>query len=137
MTGKEIEAARQNGSLVPEKLERANQALGPFGQRNRVKQPMYALRWESLEQSDSAGKTLIEAQLPAHRGFGNARHAFAGPHHLCQLVDHFALNKSGIHIEREQAPIATEDAFPLEGDVDREFLRRRKKSGAHRKFPGG
>ena len=94
-------------------------------------------RRESLEQRDAAREALVETELAAHGGFCDARDLIADSGEPGQLVDDFALNQGGIHIEDEEAAIAAEDALALEADVDGELLGGGKKFSAHGEFAGG
>ena len=87
-----------------------------------------------FQQRNPPCKALVEIQLSAHRGFCNPGHAVAHAGHLRQFVDYFALDQRGVHVECEQSTVAPEDAFALEGDVDREFLRDSQELRAHVRF---
>jgi hypothetical protein len=57
--------------------------------------------------------------------------SIANAGHLCKLVDDFALDERGIHVEGEEAAIAAEDTFALECNIDGKLLGGREELGAH------
>jgi hypothetical protein len=82
------------------------------------------------------GEALVEGEVAAHGGFGDAGDLIAGSGEAGQLVDDFALDEGGIHIKNEEAAIAAEDALALEADVDGELLSGQEEFGAHGEFAG-
>ncbi len=129
--GEEVEAAGEDGGAVAEELEGAHEALGPVGQGDGVEQTESPLGGEAFEQAETAGEALVELQLAAHGGFGDFGDLVADAGHFGQLVDDLALDEGRVHVEDEEAAVAAEDAFALEGDVEGEVLRGGEELGAH------
>ncbi len=80
---------------------------------------------------------LLKVELAAHGRFGDRANLVANAGQRRPLVDHFALDQRGVHVERDQAPIATEDGVVLERHIHIARISERRQTGADLVFVHG
>ena len=137
MLSEEIKPAREDRRLVSQHLQRADQLLRPFHQRNGIRAAREPSSSEPAQQRHAAPEALLEFNFSAHGRFGDLHHLFGHASQLCQLINDLALNQRGIHVEGKKPPVAAEDALSLEGDVDFQIMSSGKKRRAHRRLRRG
>ena len=137
MLSEEVKTSGEDRRLVAQHLESPDQLLRPFHQRNGVQQLVNPVLRKSAKQSHPAPEALLELNLSAHCGFRDLHDLVGYAGQFCQLIDDFALNQCGIHIESKQAAVAPEDALALEGDIDFQIMSGSKKRRAHGLFRRG
>src|SRR5204863_10145621 len=113
MLAKKSEAAGEHRGLVSKRLQRRNQPFGAFGQRNGMQQLSYTNLRQSVQESNTSRKALLEIELAAHCSSCNRRYLLTDSMQSRKLIDDLALYQRGIHVKREQAAVASIYAFAL------------------------
>lgn len=137
VASEEGESAGEDGGFVAKELEGRDELFGAFDEGDLAEELVDAVLGESAEECDSAAEALLEFDFSAHGGLGDLDDLGGYAGESGEFVDDLSLDEGGVHVEGEEAAVAAEDAFALEGDVDAEVVGEGEEGGAHGGLAGG
>mmetsp|Transcript_39937 Transcript_39937/g.66434 ORF Transcript_39937/g.66434 Transcript_39937/m.66434 type:complete len:337 (-) Transcript_39937:270-1280(-) len=119
------EASGQDGRLEAHPPQCPDQPLGALREGQAVSNDLQCRFWQSLQHRHPLLQALPEVDLAPHGRLSDGCHLISNPGLDGQLVNHFVLDQSRVHVEHRQTPEPPVDVVLLKAQVNGQFAAQR------------